>query len=102
MNTSTSKYYQEALTLALKLPPVERIAMIAELAVSITEKIEPSANLPHESLSPDEVGKLVMVDPLSPSEIAQQGLLGTWSDLGIVDGAQWVTQKKAERRETRK
>ncbi len=105
MNTSTSKTYQEALTLALQLPPVERIAMIAELAVSITESTVPdtSMNLANDNpLSDAEVTQLMTVTPLSPKEIAEQGLLGSWSDLGITDGAEWVVLQKHKRRESRK
>ncbi|MEZ4639402.1 MAG: hypothetical protein R2873_16180 [Caldilineaceae bacterium] len=104
MNTATSQNYQEALTLALQLPPLERIAMIAELASSVAENAAPTdtSTLADDSFDPDEVAELMTVDPLSPHEIVKQGLLGTWSDFGIADGAEWVNTNKKTRRESRK
>ena len=78
--------------------------MIAELAISVTDDVAPSetTNLADDSLQPGEVTELMTVDPLPPAEIVKQGLLGTWSDLGIVDGAEWVNSNKKTHRESRK
>lgn len=78
--------------------------MIAELASSVAENAAPvdTSNFVDDSLSPDEVADLMNVDPLPPAEIVDQGLLGTWSNLGIVDGAEWVSTNKKTRRESRK
>ncbi|MBX2997724.1 MAG: hypothetical protein KF893_04375 [Caldilineaceae bacterium] len=105
MPQSISNQYQKVLTLALQLPPTERIAMIAELAASVTEIMASSSGattVDEAALSPDEVADLMTVQPLSPVEIVKQGLLGSWSDLGISDGSEWVEQQKHRRKEARK
>lgn len=105
MPQSISTQYKEVLTLALQLPPTERIAMIAELAVSVTESVAPPADTitaEEVTLTPSEVADLMNVQPLSPVEIVNQGLLGGWSDLAISDGAEWVETQKQKRREVRK
>jgi hypothetical protein len=105
MTQSISNQYKEVLTLALQLPPTERIAMIAELAVSVTESVasfSSATTVEDAVLSPDEVADLMAVQPLSPVEIVEQGLLGSWSDLGISDGSEWVEQQKHRRKEARK
>ena len=56
---------------------------------------EPDYNLP---LSLEEIAYFMKVQPLQPAEICEQGLLGTWANLGIADGAEWVEAQRQKRR----
>jgi hypothetical protein len=59
----------------------------------------PDDNTP---LTAEEIAELMRIEPLSPAEIAAEGLLGTWADLNISDGAEWVNEQKRKRKERRK
>lgn len=88
--------FHDLLAQALQLSSAERLAMIEELAASFRSQPIPSDQAP---LTPDEIAVLMQVEPLSPAEIEAKGLLGTWADLGITDGAEWVNEQKRKRRE---
>ena len=47
-----------------------------------------------------EVAALIDPQPMTGQEIIAAGLTGTWADLGIEDGAEWVNAQKAKRRGT--
>jgi hypothetical protein len=98
-----STEYEELISQALQLSPVERLAMLEELAISLKQELSPTANLPeaNEGFSAEEIAELTRIDPAFPSEIAAQGLLGTWADLGISSGENWVNEAKQKRKERR-
>lgn len=102
MATQLSPLYEEALALALQLPPAERIAIIEELAASFRESAALDEISGEPALSADEVAYLMQVEPLSPTEIVAEGLLGTWDNQGIADGADWVNEQKRKRKARRK
>lgn len=96
-----SIHFKEVLTQALQLPPAERLAMIEQLAASFRASVPaPSAN--PEAWTAQEIADLVHVEPLPPAEVAAQGLIGTWADLDIGDGAEWVNEQKRLRSERHK
>jgi hypothetical protein len=101
-----SPEFHRALSEALKLSPFERMAMIEELAASFKDELATSSELPSEEDRPpftaEELAELTKVEPLPPAEVVALGLLGTWADMGIEDGAEWVNQQKQKRRERRK
>lgn len=85
--------------MALQLPVPERLAMIADLA----DSLQPEApNGDVETWTPEELAEMMRVEPLPPKEIIERGLLGTWADQGITDGAEWVNEQKRKRKERRK
>ena len=104
MAKQISPQFNEALELALQLPPDERIAMIEELAASFKQEFDVSGELADDErpLTSDEIKELMRVEPLPPAEVVAQGLLGTWADMGITDGAEWVNEQKRKRKERRK
>jgi hypothetical protein len=89
--------YSKVLTQALQLPPAERLAMIEQLAASFRATMPPAAD--PEAWTAQEIADLMRVEPLPPAEVAGQGLIGTWVDLGITDGAEWVNEQKRLRGE---
>ncbi|MBL8163686.1 MAG: hypothetical protein JNJ61_16995 [Anaerolineae bacterium] len=96
--------FQDVLARALELSPIERMAIIEELAASFKEAwhrgdIDVSDDAP---FSPEEIAELTRVEPLPPAEVVALGLLGTWSHKMIGDGAEWVNEQKRKRRERRK
>ncbi len=38
------------------------------------------------------------IEPLSPQEIIARGLVGTWTDMENVNGAEWVNIQKEKRK----
>ena len=93
-----STRFEEILTEALELSPLERITLIERLAASFAATVRDQS----QPLSEPELAELMRVEPLSPEEIAAQGLLGTWADQGVEDGAEWVNERKRQRQERRK
>jgi hypothetical protein len=91
--------YLTVLKQALRLPPDERIAMIEALAASFREEVKDTDDTP---LTLEEVRALSNVNPLTPEQVIAMGLIGSWSHLGIKDGAEWVNQHKAKRQVRRK
>lgn len=102
MSKQSSTHFQEALTLALQLPPAERIAIIEELAASFRQEVDVPAPDEDQPLTPEEIKALMQVEPLPPAEVVAEGLLGTWADIGITDGAEWVNEQKRKRKVRRK
>lgn len=99
-----SDQFHEALNLALQLSPSERMAMIGELAASFRSEFEGLGDTASddEPFTPNEIVDLLTIAPLPPDEVAAQGRLGTWGDMGITDGAEWVNAQKHKRKERRK
>lgn len=102
MMKQTSAPFQEALSLALQLPPVERLAMIEELAASFRQEFAQSNESEQESLTDQEIQALMQVEPLPSDEVVALGLLGKWAHLNITDGAAWINEQKRKRSEKRK
>lgn len=99
MIKQVSPEFEQALTLALELSPVERLAMIEALAVSVQGAFATTADLDNTPLTPEEIAVLTQVEPLSPSEVIALGLVGTLPSLP--DGAKWVDKQKRRRKERR-
>lgn len=98
-----SPEFQETLTRALELSPAERMAMIAELVASFqAEFFAESPSLDDQPFTSSEIAELMQVEPLPPAEVIARGLLGTWTSKNIEDGAAWVNERKAKRRERHK
>lgn len=98
-----SSKYQDILADALELSPAERLSMIEKLAGSFRgegdlfyEQISAKTEM---TLTEEEITDYMRVEPLSPSEISEHGLLGTWRDLDISDGSEWVNNHKRSRKE---
>ena len=103
MDKSTSAQFGEVLTQALQLPPAERLELLEELAMSLEGEVSSLTPFVDDTeMSANEIAELMQVEPLSPAVIIQQGLLGTWADLNITDGAEWVNEQKRKRKERRK
>lgn len=51
--------------------------------------------------SDDELEDLLTAEPLTGAEIVAQGLTGTWDDLDIGDGAEWVNDQRRKRQARR-
>lgn len=52
--------------------------------------------------SDEELDDLLTVEPLTGAEIVAQGLTGTWDNLDIGDGAEWVNEQRRKRQAQRK
>lgn len=104
MAKSMSPQYDSVLEQALQLPPAQRLELLEDLAASLEDVFLSSAATIEDitELSPEEIADLMKVEPLSPAEIVEQGLLGTWADLNIKDGAEWVNEQKLQRKKRRK
>lgn len=81
----TTPPYDEVLAQALTLSPAQRLALIAALAESM-----------------QDTGMTYPAQPLTPSEMIQVGLVGTWADADIDDGAAWINARKRDRQARRK
>ena len=95
MTHAHSPEYKHILSQALRLPSAERIAMIEALAASFREHPVPDDAPPFTS---DEIKALMQITPKTPAEIIAGGYTGTWADLGIEDGADWVNEQKRQRK----
>lgn len=98
-----SSDFEQVLRLALRLSPLERIEMIERLAASFQD--EAMLNAPEVTGAPfsdEELEQLMRVEPASPEAVVAEGLLGTWADMDISDGASWVNEQKRQRRERRR
>ena len=70
----------ELLEHARSLPPSDHLTIIEELAASLRT-----------------TGDVMQVEPLPPKQVIEMGLVGTWADQDISDGAEWVNERKRER-----
>lgn len=102
MTEQMTQDYETILNMALKLPPFQRAAMIEALAASFQSAFRSHVNDEDTPFTEAEVADLMHVEPLPPAEIVEQGLTGTWADLGIGDGAEWVNEQKRKRSEERR
>lgn len=95
--------FEEVVEKALQLSPAEQARLMERLAASMRAVLD--ADTPQEDeapWTPEELAELMKIEPLPPAEVIARGLLGTWSDLGITDGAEWVNEQKRKRRERKK
>lgn len=52
-----------------------------------------------ETWTDEELAELLKPKkPLTGKQIAEQGLLGSWSDMGITDSVEWLESQRAKRR----
>jgi len=79
---------EKILAMALQLSPQERIALSEALAASVQHQPD------EPPFSDQEIQHMLIVDPQSPREIDRLGLLGTWTDQAVDDGAEWVNARK--------
>lgn len=91
-----TRRFDETLQQALRLSPAERLKIAERLIESYRQEVLEADDNP---LTSDEIAELLRVEPLSPTEIAANGLLGTWGQLDIEDGAEWVNERKRQRQE---
>ena len=91
-----TRQFDKTLEEALQLSPTERLEMAQRLIESYRQDVLDTDEQP---LAPDEIAELLHVEPLSPTEIVANGLLGTWGNLDIEDGAEWVNERKHRRQE---
>ena len=49
----------------------------------------------------EEIDELLRPEPKTGAEIVQNLAIGSWSDLGIKDGVEWVEEQRRKRREKR-
>ncbi|KAB2855059.1 MAG: hypothetical protein F9K46_16115 [Anaerolineae bacterium] len=94
-----SPEFLAALEMGLQLSPRERMAMIEELAASFRE--ESAWELAEPPIDDEKIAALMQIEPLPPAEVIALGLLGTWADMEIEDGAEWVNEQKRKRKERR-
>lgn len=91
--------FNEILDRALQLPPAEQARLVERLAASMRSTLATTAQPPDDlELTEAEQAALLRVEPASPQQIMAEGLLGTWADAGIDDGAAWVNERKAKRK----
>jgi hypothetical protein len=79
---------------ALQLSPEERTALRDALAASAQRPPETPDEPP---FSDADLQQMLAVSPRAPGEIVTLGLLGTWAEQGIEDGADWINARKRER-----
>lgn len=90
-----SPEFLTALEIGLQLSPRERMAMIEELAASFQdESVWRDSETDEPPIDDEEIAALMHIEPLPPAEVVAQGLLGTWADMEIEDGAAWVNEQK--------
>lgn len=91
--------FNDVLEQALQLPPAEQARLVERLAVSMRSTLT-SAAVQSDTIDWTETERaaLLQVEPASPPQIVAEGLLGTWSDSGIDDGATWVNEQKGKRK----
>ncbi len=96
--------FDEVMEKALRLSPEEQARLMERLAVSVRAVLDKDTapEAPEATWTPEEVAELMKVEPLPPAEVVALGLLGTWADLGITDGADWVNEQKRKRRARKK
>lgn len=100
---SLSADYETIVAQVLDLPTVQRLALIEALVESFRRDFglptSPSAEDALNEYADAELAALMQVEPLPPAEVVALGLLGTWADNDISDGAEWINQQKRQRRE---
>ena len=105
MSKTTFKHVLEQ---ALELEPEEQLHLAEELTGRIRVLIAqrkssvPNRDSEETPLSEAELTELLRSEPMTGAEIVAAGLTGTWADLGIEDGAEWVNEQKRKRRERNK
>jgi hypothetical protein len=105
MSKTTFKHVLEQ---ALELEPEEQLHLAEELTGRIRVLIAQRKSSVPDSTSEDaplteaELAELLRSEPMTGAEIIAAGLTGTWADLGIEDGAEWVNEQKRKRRERNK
>lgn len=97
--------FAQVLEQALQLTPDEQARLVDELRNS-SRQLEESSAVREASTASEveawdeaELAELLTHDPLPPAEVIALGLLGTWADMGITDGAEWVNEQKRKRQE---
>lgn len=96
--------FDEVMEKALRLSPAEQARLMERLAVSVRAVLDTDTMTEtlEATWTPEDIAELMKVEPLPPAEVVALGLLGTWADLGITDGAEWVNEQKRKRRERKK
>jgi hypothetical protein len=97
--------FKHVLEQALELEPEEQLHLAEELTgrirVLIAERKPsvPKVDPEDAPLTEDELKELLRSEPMTGAEIIAAGLTGTWADLDIEDGAEWVNEQKRRRQE---
>lgn len=93
--------FEELVNQALRLDTLDQARLLARLAVTLQAQLaNKTGELTNtEPYTPEEVEAMMQYNPLTPEEAEAQGLIGGWADMNIADGAEWVNEKKRQRRE---
>lgn len=97
--------FRHVLEQALELEPEEQLHLAEELTGRIRVLLAgrgstlPEPDPENEPLTEAEIAELLRSDPMTGAEIIAAGLTGTWADLNIEDGAEWVNEQKRKRQE---
>ncbi len=96
--------FEQVVDLALRLSTAEQARLIERLASAMHETlvIDDHAG-DQEHIEPawtdEEIAEMMKIEPMTGAEIVAAGLTGTWADLGITDGAEWVNEQRREGQE---
>jgi hypothetical protein len=97
--------FEEVVELALQLSPAQQARLMEHLAVSVRNSLAINENDADDSdeapWTPEALQELMRVEPLTGAEIVAAGLTGTWADLDISDGGEWVNEQKRLRKAKR-
>lgn len=55
-----------------------------------------------QELTPQEINRLLRIEPLTGAEIIAAGLTGGWEDQNISEGQTWVAEQRRRRAESRR
>lgn len=97
--------FEEIVTLALQLSPVEQARLMERLAAAMQDALarDQETDEDVEPLWTDEqLAEMMKPEPMTGAEIVASGILGGWKDKGITDGAEWVNEQKRKRKERRR
>lgn len=95
--------FDDVLEQALELPPAEKARLMERLAAAIQDEfIEHEATTDEVLWTGDELVEMMQPEPMTGAEIVAAGLTGSWSDMGISGGGEWVNAQKQKRKDKRR
>jgi hypothetical protein len=84
---------------AVQLSSAEQARLIERLAGLMRETMISPQPQDTEVWTDEQRAAMLTPEPLSGAEVIAMGLVGTWAEMGIEDGADWVNEQKRKRRE---
>lgn len=94
--------FQEIMDAVLRLPPTQQAHLVEVIVNTMVNDLagDDSRHGLEITWTDDEIAALLQTQsPMTGAEIVAAGLLGTWADLGIQDGAAWVEEQRQKRQE---